>query len=112
MIQSSSKTNVSKILSVVPAGREFRFCTADGVYTKVEAKSLEDFTDKLDGIDASAIEFHYPRGDFQAWIKDVVGDAELADRMCFVRRELSGEKLRLTLQKMLRKRIKELKELP
>ena len=58
--------DASKILSAVPMGKEFRFCTADGVYTKQTANSLEEFADKLDGIDATSIVFHYPRGDFQA----------------------------------------------
>jgi hypothetical protein len=63
------KPDASKILSNVPKENAFRFCTADGIYTKIEAMSLEDFADKLNGIDASSILFHYPRGDFQAWIK-------------------------------------------
>jgi hypothetical protein len=69
MSKNLLKLDASKILSDVPKENAFRFCTADGVYTKIEAMSLEDFADKLDGIDASSILFHYPRGDFQAWIK-------------------------------------------
>ncbi len=109
MARSFSKQDASKILSVVPLGKEFRFCIANGVYTQVEAVSLEDFADKLDGIDAISIEFHYPRGDFQAWIRDTIGDTQLADRMCFVQRGLLGEKLRHELLKILQKRIAELK---
>jgi len=109
MTQTSLSPDVSKILSTVPIGKEFLFCTADGIYTKEAAFSLENFADKLDGIDAISIVFHYPRGDFQEWIKDVVGDSELADRMCFMRRGISGEKLRQELLKIVRKRISELK---
>jgi hypothetical protein len=63
----------------------------------------------LDGVDASSILFHYPRGDFQAWIRDTVGDRVLADKMCFIQQGISGEKLRQELLKMVQTRISELK---
>ena len=80
-----------------------------GGYTKISAISLEDFADKLGGIDGSCILFHYPRGDFQTWIRDTVGDRELADKMCFIQRGISGEQLRQELLKMVQTRISELK---
>jgi hypothetical protein len=104
-----SKSDVSKILSDVPSENVFRFCNADGVCTHISAISLEDFADKLDGIDDSYILFHYPRGDFQAWIRDCVGDSELADKMCFIQPGISGEKLRQEILKMVKTRISELK---
>jgi hypothetical protein len=108
-----SKTNVnkpdsSKILSVVDPDKVFYFCTAEGVYTKVTANSLSDFAQKLDGIDESSLLFHYPRGDFQAWIKNVVGDNGLADRLCFIKRNLPGEQLRRELKRIVQQRIDEL----
>src|SRR5665647_1452584 len=109
MSKSLIKPDSSKILSVVPSENAFFFCTAEGVYTKISAISLEDFADKLDGVDASSILFHYPRGDFQAWIKDTVGDRVLADKMCFIQQGISGEKLRQELLKMVQTRISELK---
>ncbi len=110
MVQSMELYEDLKILSKVPQGKEFLFCTTEGMYTKVSANSLEDFADKLDGVDSISISFHYPRGDFQAWIKDVIGDNTLADRMCFIRRDISGEELRQELKKIISKRIKELKQ--
>jgi Family of unknown function (DUF5752) len=109
MSKSLIKPDSSKILSVVPSENAFFFCTAEGVYTKVSAISLEDFADKLDGIDDSSILFHYPRGDFQAWIRDTVGDRVLADKICFIQQGISGEKLRQELLKMVQTRISELK---
>jgi hypothetical protein len=106
-----AKPDALKILSDVPKENAFRFCTADGVYTKIEAMSLEDFADKLDGIDVSSILFHYPRGDFQAWIKNSIGDSELADKMCFILQGISGESLRQELLKIVQKRVSELKAL-
>ena len=109
MSKSLIKPDSSKILSVVPSENAFFFCTAEGVYTKITAISLEDFADKLDGVDASSILFHYPRGDFQAWIRDIVGDRVLADKICFIQQGISGEKLRQELLKIVQTRISELK---
>jgi hypothetical protein len=108
----SKKTHSSKILSPVPEDRGFQFCTAEGLYTKVTANSLSDFAQKLDGIDESSLLFHYPRGDFQAWIKDVLGDNELADRLCFITPNLPGQALRKELQRIVKQRITELTAIP
>jgi hypothetical protein len=100
----------SKILSTVPPEKAFYFYSAEGVDTKISANNLQDFADKLDDIDESSILFHYPRGDFQAWIKDTLKDSALADRMCSIQRGISGKKLRDQLLIIVRTRINELKE--
>jgi hypothetical protein len=109
MSKPLTNQDASNILSNVPKEKAFFFCTAEGVYTKVSAISLQDFATKLGSIDDSSILFHYPRGDFQAWIRDTVKDNVLASRMCFVERGISGEKLRQELLEMVQKRINELK---
>lgn len=109
MSKALTNQDASNILSNVPQEQAFFFCTAEGVYTKVSAISLQDFAAKLDGIDDSSIFFHYPRGDFQAWIKYTLKDDVLADRMCFIQREISGEQLRQELLKIVQTRISELK---
>jgi len=109
MSKTLSKSDTSKILSAVASEKGFYFCTAEGVYTGISAISLEDFAYRLDDIDESSILFHYPRGDFQAWIRDTVGDSELADKMFFIQRNISGQQLRLELLKMVQLRISELK---
>jgi hypothetical protein len=43
--------------------------------------SLRDFLDKLQTIDSSSIEFHFHRQDFEKWIKDVIGDDVLSQRI-------------------------------
>ena len=110
MSKTITKQGGSKILSTVPPDNAFYFYTAEGVYTKISANSLEDFADKLEGIDESSVLFHYSRGDFQAWIRDTLKDSALADKMCFLQRGISGEKLRNQLLEMVKTRIKELKE--
>ena len=109
MSKTSTKSDASRILSSVPSEKAFYFFIAEGVYTGISAISLEDFAHKLGDIDERSILFHYPRGDFQAWIRDTVGDRELADKMCFIQRGISGEQLRQELLKMVQTRISELK---
>ena len=101
--------NRESILRNVPFETGFHFTTKNGVYTGITAVSLHDFALKLQTIDADSILFHYPRGDFQKWIQNTLGDEELANRMCFIQTNLSGEKLRSQLLKIVQKRISELK---
>ncbi len=109
MSKNPTNQDASNILSNVPEEKAFFFCTAEGIYSKVSAISLQDFAAKLDSINESSILFHYPRGDFQAWIRDTLKDDVLAGRMCFIEREISGEHLRQELLKMVQTRISELK---
>jgi hypothetical protein len=109
MQQGTSKVDASKILESVSFEKGFHFNTKNGVYIGMTATSLSDFAVKIETIDENSILFHYPRGDFQKWIQDTLGDEELANRMCFIQRGISGEKLRSELSKMVQKRITELK---
>lgn len=110
MKETLTQQDGSKILSTVPPEKAFYFFTAEGVYTNISANSLQNFADKLDGIDESSILFHYPRGDFQAWIRDTLQDIELANKMCFIQQGISGQILRNQLLEMVKTRIKELNE--
>ena len=105
----TEKPNRESILRNVPYETGFHFSTEKGVYTGITAVSLPDFALKLETIDANSILFHYPRGDFQKWIHEIIGDEELANRMCFIQANLSGEELRNQLLKIVQKRISELK---
>jgi hypothetical protein len=71
--------NVTKDpLRVVKHPQGFHFYTAIGDYCGVSAHSLEEFADALQYVCSTAIVFHFERGDFQNWIREVIGDAELA----------------------------------
>jgi len=96
-------------LESVSFEKGFHFNTEKGIYLGLTATSLYDFAAKLETIDENSILFHYPRGDFQKLIQDTLGDDELASRMCFIQRDISGEKLRGQLVKIVQKRITELK---
>ncbi len=109
MQQGISKTNALKILRTVPFEQGFHFNAEKGVYTGITATSLTDFYMKLGTVDVNSVLFHYPRGDFQKWIQEILGDKEFSDKLCFIESNLSGENLRKELSKMVEKRITELK---
>ena len=107
MSQTLQKAQTLKILQTIPFEHGFHFSTEKG-YIGITAASLSEFAAKLETVDVESILFHYPRGDFQKWIDDTLGDKELANRMCFIKKDISGEKLRAQLLKITQKRICEL----
>jgi hypothetical protein len=68
-------------LRVVPDVLGFHFYMAVGDYCGVSVHSLEEFADALQYVCSEAIVFHFERGDFQNWIRDVIGDNELAKKI-------------------------------
>jgi Family of unknown function (DUF5752) len=108
MSQVSKTVDTSKVLRTVPVENSFQFCTNIGVYTNVAATSLMDFAAKLDVVDVVSVEFHYPRGDFQFWITKTLGDEELGNRMCLIKKGLHWEQLREELLRLVNERISEL----
>jgi hypothetical protein len=101
----------STILRIVPAEQGFHFMTEHEAYIGLTAVSLEDFATKIKTVDIESVVYHYYRGDFQRWIDGVLGDRDFANKLCFVATNISGEKLREELSKLLDKRISDLKGL-
>jgi len=84
-----------KMLNMVPKGMEFHFYTEIGRYTGLSAKSLKDFCELVKKIDATALEFHLYRRDFENWIKTVFNDEQLANEFTRIRESTpKGENLR------------------
>lgn len=79
MVKSSDKTKDP--LRVVPHAQGFHFYTAVGDYCGVSVHSLEEFADALQYVCSEAIVFHFERGDFQNWIRDVIDDNDLAKKI-------------------------------
>ncbi len=73
----SSETS-SKILRAVPREKAFYFFTSIGNYTGTSAASLKEFMEKVNEVNAKALEFHLYRADFEKWIAQVLEDAWLA----------------------------------
>ena len=92
MVKSNDETK--NPLRVVPDAKGFHFYTGVGDYCGVSVHSLEEFADALQYVCSEAIVFHFERGDFQNWIRDVIGDDELAqviDNIKTCERHLAAE---------------------
>jgi len=107
--KQASRSSLSKILEIVPYARGFHFCNANGNSTGVTATGLVDFAEKLKNVDISSIDFHFRRGDFQKWVRAVLGDFELADKITRINENLCGQDLRTELLEIVNSRIVHLK---
>jgi hypothetical protein len=103
------KTVVSRILRTVPNNEGFHFFKAPGDSTGKTATSLADFVEKLRTVDVRSVNFHFPRQDFEKWLRDGIGDAELSRRISKIRRDTHGEKLRSEIIQVVKARLGELK---
>ena len=104
-----NKDLVSKILRSVPEQEGFHFYLAVGEPTGEIAVSLVDFVKKMETIDVRSVNFHFPRKDFEKWIRGVIGDAELALRIGRIRLGIQGEALRNEIIQVVKVRLNELK---
>ena len=60
-------------------------------------------------MDVRSVNFHFKRRDFEKWVRDVIGDVELATKMGKIRKETHGEKLRNEIVQLVKGRLDELK---
>ena len=110
-----NKDSVSKILRSVTEQEGFHFYIAIGEPTGETAVSLADFVEKMEAVDVRSVNFHYPRKDFEKWIREVIGDAELALRLGRIgrmRMGIQGEALRNEMIRVVKVRLSEIKPPP
>jgi len=99
-----------RILKAFHPERGFTFFYEFARPTQTSVHSLEGFSSALHSVDVKSVEFHNERGDFERWIRHVVGDNTLADRLREVAAQmLVGENLRKKTINVVELRIKELK---
>jgi hypothetical protein len=103
-----NKDDVSKILGTVTYDKAFYFYENLAKPTGEFAVSLSDFCNKINAVNAGSLVFHLKRGDFQKWIREVIGDVELANRINKIK--VKDNALRDTLHAFVSSRINELKE--
>lgn len=92
-------------LRTLSNAQSFHFYTNIGDYSGVSANSLEEFANALQYVCSEAIVFHFARGDFQNWLRDVIGDNELAqkiDKISKCDRHLAAESCRKELLEAVR----------
>jgi predicted heme/steroid binding protein len=102
------KTAAQKILSSVSYEKGFFFFTEIGKKTGATALNLSGFYEGLRVVEPQSVRFHFQRKDFQNWIKDVLGDPELAQRIDMIKMELTDRDLRNELLKTVLTRFTEL----
>jgi hypothetical protein len=98
-------------LRIVSHDQSFHFYTSVEHYCGVSSNSLEEFANALQYVCSEAIIFHFERGDFQNWIRDIIGDVELAQRIDEIKmcaRQLSEECCRKELVEAVNIRILQL----
>lgn len=111
-ITEADRKRAHVTLGSVSSEKAFRFYKGINESLGVDAISLNDFRKKVQAVDISSIEFHFFRRDFESWIREGLGDPELANRISLVRTMgLSGEKLRKRLYETLESRCRELENL-
>jgi hypothetical protein len=101
---------VSKILRTVSMAEAFHFFTDIGQYTGKSATSLADFSEKLKMVQLKSIEFHFGRGDFEQWIRGILGDDYLAREIGRIDKSVRGEPLRTAIQRSVENRLDYLKQ--
>jgi len=110
-----SRDHIQKILGNVVFDKAFFFFEDIGKPTGDFAVSLSDFCNKINMIAPNCLAFHLKRGDFEKWIREIVGDTELSKRIGkFKTRKTLWKKdasLRTKLHATVRDRIAELQDL-
>ncbi len=69
--------DVAMELRCLPPEKAFRF-NSPATYTGFTAYSLDGFLRMLDSVPSESVDYHIERGDFVAWIRDVLLDEKLA----------------------------------
>lgn len=103
--------NKQKSLRSVLFEQGFHFFTDSREYTGITATSLCEFEEKLKIVSTQSVEYHFRRRDFQRWISDVIDDTELVAQIAHLDPQLSSEKLRKELLKIVHKRLREVEKL-
>ena len=107
--------DAKEVFVSVPSEKCFFFYTGTGPdkFTKLSACNLSDLRDKAKVVDVKSLEFHVPRGDIEKWLKDVLGDSELAKEIERIRPlKLQGEALRARILRLINSRIEKLTRKP
>lgn len=111
-ISKVDNKRAAEILGSVSLERAFHFYKGINEYLGVYASSLNDFCRKIQVVDLSSIEFHLFRQDFESWVREELGDADLANTISLIRTmDVSGENLRKRLFETVESRCRELKAL-
>lgn len=83
---TSFLVSISKKLLLKPE-QSFYFFSSNRKYTGESAASPEEFTEKIKTISRDSLEFHFYRGDFEKWIREILGDEQLSAEITELRKQ-------------------------
>ena len=99
-IPEVTKEKALTILAQNPHEKAFHFYVEVGKPLSVYASDLLDFCDKLGKVSLESVEFHFARGDFEAWFR-FLGDEELSKKMELLKRKKTiSEELRTKIRQV------------
>jgi hypothetical protein len=95
-LTSANDISVSH-MQTVDYEKGFHFFSGSGNYEGETATSLVTFEFILESVNPDSIRYHIGRGDFQKWIREVLGDDTLAEKIDGLRTNVSDQDLRTKL---------------
>ncbi len=99
-----------RMLRRLPVGKGFTFFYEFARPSTLTVHSLDEFYSALNTVDISSVRFHMERGDFERWLRQVVGDDKVANELTSITNQrVRGEALRKRILATVERRIKELK---
>jgi hypothetical protein len=101
------RDQIARILGTLTQDKAFYFYEDVGRPTGDSATSLPDFCTKINTVASPSLSFHLKRGDFESWIKNAIGDTELANSITKIRKTKTAWKRDATLRKKLYSVIKD-----
>ena len=105
-----TKPSNDNILRTVPDERAFYFYNGIDSPAGIKASNLEEFLQTLKKVDATSVEFHTGRHDFENWIR-MLGDDKLSEQIVALRnRGLSSVQLHQKLIGIVGLRLEELRK--
>lgn len=111
---NSDRDRIQKILGNVAYDKAFFFYEDIGKPTGEFAVNLSDFCNKINTTPAKSLSFHLNRGDFENWIREIIGDTELSQRISKLKTNKKARKgskpLNKKLQATVKDRIDELRD--
>jgi len=98
-LTEKGKTALRAFMSV-PENMRFQFYAGLDHPTGLSAGSVKEFRDAALKVDATSLEFHLYRGDFETWFRTAVNDEAFADELTTIRKtDLKGEELKKAIAK-------------
>jgi hypothetical protein len=95
---SEKGKNALKISTPLSEEAAFHFYVDVDKPLGFSARSIEEFYRLVKQVCSDSLDFHLYRGDFESWLRQTIGDSELADEAAKLKAaQLNGEQLRKAL---------------